>query len=129
MFDVGTDNGPPPRIWLCSAYTIKALVAEHGRLPIGWAAAIAAQICAVLAAAHHETLVHRDLKPANVMLEPDGTVKILDFGLALAIGTSEALLTKAGQTMALLPTWSKNRSWLPPALRQPICTPRPRCSM
>ena len=44
----------------------------------------------VLALAHDPHIIHRDLKPANIKLRPDGTVKVLDFGLAKALGTAEA---------------------------------------
>jgi serine/threonine-protein kinase len=53
-----------------------------GAMPIPEALGIAAQIALALEAAHDKGIVHRDLKPANVKLRPDGTVKLLDFGLA-----------------------------------------------
>ena len=56
----------------------------HGAIPIDEALAIARQIADALEAAHDQGVVHRDLKPANVKVRPDGTVKVLDFGLAKA---------------------------------------------
>src|SRR5580765_6480222 len=55
---------------------------EHGRLPLDEALPIARQIAEACEAAHAQGIVHRDLKPANIKLRPDGTVKILDFGIA-----------------------------------------------
>ena len=66
--------------------TVADLVGEYGPLPEAWAANIAAQTAAVLAAAHERGICHRDLKPTNLMLCPDGAVKVLDFGLALLQG-------------------------------------------
>jgi serine/threonine protein kinase/Tol biopolymer transport system component len=60
---------------------------RSGALPQRKAIEIAAQIARGLAAAHAKGLVHRDLKPENVFLLPDGHVKILDFGLARALGS------------------------------------------
>ena len=56
-----------------------------GALPLDEALAIARQIAEALLAAHEAGIVHRDLKPANIKVRDDGTVKVLDFGLAKAL--------------------------------------------
>ena len=57
----------------------------RGRIPIDEAVAIAKQIADALDAAHGQGIIHRDLKPANIKVRDDGTVKVLDFGLAKAM--------------------------------------------
>lgn len=102
VFDVGTtDQGRPYLVMQrIHGISVNELVAQHKRLPIGWAAAIAAQTCAVLTVAHQVSLVHRDLKPGNLMLEPEGTVKVLDFGLAVALElTDMSAITRTGQNI------------------------------
>lgn len=79
------------------------LLAEHQPFPVGWAAAIAAQTCAVLHHAHGMMLVHRDLKPSNLMLDKAGGVKVLDFGLAVALDADErSRLTSSNQMLGTL---------------------------
>ena len=56
-----------------------------GPMPIDEALPIARQIADALEAAHEAGIIHRDLKPANIKVRPDGTVKVLDFGLAKAL--------------------------------------------
>ena len=72
----------------------------HGAIPIDEALAMAKQIAEALEAAHEQGIIHRDLKPANIKVRPDGTVKVLDFGLAKALdptsGAAEDAMTSPG---------------------------------
>ena len=60
----------------------------HGAIPLDEALPIAKQIAEALEAAHEAGVIHRDLKPANIKVRDDGTVKVLDFGLAKALDTA-----------------------------------------
>ena len=73
---------------------------EQGPLPLDEAVPIARLIAEALEAAHDQGIIHRDLKPANIKLRPDGTVKVLDFGLAKALTPMHA----AGTDAAASPT-------------------------
>ena len=60
----------------------------RGAIPLDEALPIAKQIADALEAAHEQGIIHRDLKPANIKVRADGTVKVLDFGLAKAMDPS-----------------------------------------
>jgi len=68
---------------------LSAIIAR-GAIPLSDMLPIARQIADALEAAHEQGIVHRDLKPANVKVRPDGTVKVLDFGLAKAMDPAGA---------------------------------------
>ncbi len=67
--------------------TLQHRLEKNGPLPADETLDFAIQTARGLGSAHNQNLVHRDIKPANLMLTPDRTVKILDFGIAKAIGT------------------------------------------
>jgi len=71
----------------------RVLAGRRGKLPTEKAMDIACQMCDALAYAHQSS-VHRDLKPQNIMLRPDGSVKILDFGIAQIVDSEGQTRTK-----------------------------------
>jgi serine/threonine protein kinase/Flp pilus assembly protein TadD len=76
---------------------LSSLVESKGKLTIAESVAIVMQICSGLACAHAEGVVHRDLKPSNIMVEPQGRVVVMDFGLARADHIGQ--MTQTGAVM------------------------------
>lgn len=93
LFDVGHNYLV---MELVEGHTLAERIAE-GPLPEEDALHIARQIALALEAAHDKGIIHRDLKPANIKIRPDGSVKVLDFGLAKT--TEAAELTSDSPTM------------------------------
>ena len=76
----------------------------RGRIPVDEALPIARQIAEALEAAHEQGIIHRDLKPANIKVRDDGTVKVLDFGLAKALGGDAGGSSSSSAALASSPT-------------------------
>jgi serine/threonine-protein kinase len=76
----------------------------RGPVPIDEALPIARQIAEALEAAHEQGIIHRDLKPANIKIRTDGTVKVLDFGLAKAIEQGSGIGDQGSGGRAFSPT-------------------------
>src|SRR3954470_24381263 len=75
--------------------TLHSVIMQNRVLPVDQIIDLSRQICAGLDEAHSHGVVHRYVKPANIMIQPDNTVKIMDFGIAKAGGG----LTSAGQVL------------------------------
>jgi eukaryotic-like serine/threonine-protein kinase len=107
VYDVGNDGGAPFIVSeLLEGETLREATASGRSLPVRKVLDVAIQTSRALAAAHARGIVHRDLKPENIFLCRDGTVKVLDFGLArlteMSIGvTSDSTLSLTAENTVL----------------------------
>jgi serine/threonine-protein kinase len=98
VYDTGEDRtttGATPYIVMeyVEGETLRDVLRREGRLRPERAMSLTADICAALDFSHRNGIVHRDVKPGNVMITPQGTVKVMDFGIARAVSDSAATMT------------------------------------
>ena len=95
---------------------LKSVLEERGPIPIDKAADYGSQVCRALSVAHGYGIIHRDIKPQNLILTPDGTVKVTDFGIARAGNTN---MTQTGSVLGtayyLSPEQAQGRPLGPPS--------------
>ena len=96
MYDVGEDNGI---YFIVMEYidgkTLKSLIKKRKYLTLPEVVDIMLQLTSGLACAHDSYIIHRDIKPQNIMILEDGTVKITDFGIAMALNSNELTQTNS----------------------------------
>ena len=78
---------------------LKKWLEAHGTPPIEMALLMLRDVCRGLEHAHGHRIIHRDIKPANIMLTPDGTIKIMDFGLARSGSETSTQMTMVGSVL------------------------------
>jgi beta-lactam-binding protein with PASTA domain/tRNA A-37 threonylcarbamoyl transferase component Bud32 len=98
VYDTGEDRtatGATPYIVMeyVEGDTLRDVLRREGPLSPERAMSLTADICAALDFSHRNGIVHRDVKPGNVMITPQGTVKVMDFGIARAVSDSAATMT------------------------------------
>ena len=96
MYDVGEDNG---LYYIVMEYiegkTLKQLLKKRGSLTLSEAIDIMLQLTDGMAHAHNSYIIHRDLKPQNIMIKDDGSIKITDFGIAMALNSTQLTQTNS----------------------------------
>jgi serine/threonine-protein kinase len=104
VYDTGSDDKhDPPLPYIVMEYvegrTLREVLMHEGRLTQRRAIEIVIDVCAALDYSHRASIVHRDIKPGNVMITPDGSVKVMDFGIARAVAQSTATVTQTAAVM------------------------------
>ena len=96
VYDVGEDNG---NYYIVMEYIegkhLKELIKKRGKLTLSEVVDIMSQICEGMAVAHDSYIIHRDIKPQNIMILDSGLVKITDFGIAMALNSTQLTQTNS----------------------------------
>lgn len=96
IYDVGEEDG---LYYIVMEYvdgqTLKQYIQQHAPVPVQEALDIMKQLTSAISHAHHNHIVHRDIKPHNILIDSKGTVKITDFGIAMALSATSITQTNS----------------------------------
>ena len=112
VYDVGDEEDKHYMVMeYIKGYTLKQLIKKRGAIPYKEAVWMMKQLAGALMEAHRKGIIHRDVKSQNVLIKPDGTVKLSDFGIALANGSMQITSTDSvlGSVHYLAPELSRGR--------------------
>jgi serine/threonine protein kinase len=90
VYEMGEEEGVP---FIAMEYlegeSLDAVLSRNTQIPLAQKLGYVVQVCRALSYAHEHGIVHRDIKPGNIMVTRDGTVKVVDFGIARMMDTSK----------------------------------------
>jgi serine/threonine-protein kinase len=112
IFELGDHNGVPFIVMeLVDGSPLDKLIGSGEQLPIVDRLRIVEELCSALAYAHRSNVIHRDVKPANIYVQPDGRVKLLDFGIARLEDkkNQDLSITRPGRIIGTLPYMAPER--------------------
>ena len=127
LLDVGEHSRPYIVMEYLEGKTLDQVMNKIRPLPISDAVQIASQACGALAYMHEHKIVHRDLKPQNIMICNDGSLRIMDFGIAKSTEMRRITFAGFSPAMGTLIIWPRNKSKESGVTNAPIFTASARC--
>lgn len=111
VYDLGDDNGTPYIVMeRVEGDPLDKLIRSETQISLADRLGILQEVCSALGYAHRNNVIHRDVKPANIFVQPDGSAKLLDFGIArLEKREGDQNLTRTGHLIGTVPYMAPER--------------------